>query len=186
LLDPNPQLWGTSSLGVPILGGDELLPDLVARGVDAFVVGVGAVGDNRPRQRLFDLGRGHGLQPLTVMHPAASCSRHAVVGAGCQLLPGAIVNAGATLGVNVLVNSGAIVEHDCEIGDHTHVATGARMASTVRVGVRAHIGAGATVRQGIVIGDEAIVGAGAVVVTDVARGQTVVGVPARPLTRRVL
>jgi sugar O-acyltransferase (sialic acid O-acetyltransferase NeuD family) len=183
MLDPDRQLRGTSSFGVPILGGDELLSDMASQGVDSFVVGVGGVGDNRPRQRLFELGVAHGLQPLTVIHPAAVCSTRTVIGAGCQLLPGSIVNAGAKLGVNVVVNSGAIVEHDCEIGDHAHVATGARMASTVRVGERVHIGAGATVRQRITIEADAVVGAGAVVVKDVASGLTVVGVPAHPLSR---
>jgi sugar O-acyltransferase (sialic acid O-acetyltransferase NeuD family) len=183
LLDPDRRLWGTTSFGVPILGGDELIPELASRGVGSFVVGVGGVGDNRPRQRLFDVAIAQRLQPLTVIHSAAVYSPRAVIGAGCQLLPGSIVNTGATLGVNVIVNCGAIVEHDCQIGDHAHVASGARMASAVRVGAGAHVGAGATIRQGIAIGAGAIVGAGAVVVKDVSPGQTVVGVPARPVAR---
>jgi UDP-perosamine 4-acetyltransferase len=66
-----------------------------------------------------------------------------------------------------------------------HVATGARLASTVSVGDGAHIGAGATVRQCIAIGAGATVGAGAVVVKDVAAGDVVAGVPAKPLLHTV-
>lgn len=181
ILDSDRSLWGTTCFGVPVAGGDDLLPELAANGVNSFVVGVGGVGDNRPRQRLFELGLARGLKPVTVRHPSAICSRWAAVGAGCQLLPGSIVNAGAELGENVIVNSGAIVEHDCRIGKHAHLATGSKLASSVRIGERAHIGAGATVRQCLAIGDDAVIGAGAVVVKDVDRSQTVAGVPARPL-----
>ena len=183
ILDPNRQLWGTDMLGVRVLGGDELLEQLARDGASCFTIGLGSVGDSQPRRRLFAFGRQFGLEPLTVVHPRATLSRWATIGAGSHLLPGAIVNAGADVGMNVIVNSGAIVEHDCRVGDHAHIATGARLASTVRVGEGAHVGAGATVRQGIAIGAEAVVGAGAVVVADVPAGQTVVGVPARVLVR---
>ena len=184
ILDPDRALWGTSQFGVPILGGDDRLADLVSQGVDCFVVGLGGTGNNRPRQRLFEFGLTHHLRPLTVIHPAAMCSSRATIGAGCQLLPGSIINAGAELRVNVIVNSGATVEHDCRLGNHVHVASGATLASTVRVGDRAHVGGGATIRQCIVIGEDAVIGAGAVVLKDVAAGQTVAGVPARPLARQ--
>lgn len=180
-LDRDRSLWGNRILGIPVTGSDDLIPEVVRQGVTHFVVGVGAVGDNEPRRRLFDLGRFHSLTALTVQHPSAVCSRWAKVGAGSVLFPLAIVNAGSIVGDNVIVNSGAIVEHDCEIGDHVHVATGARLTSATRVGTGAHIGAGATIRQGISIGEWAVVGAGAVVVADVPPRTTVVGVPARPL-----
>lgn len=181
LLDSDPSLWGKTVLGVPVLGGDELLPELARQGIRHFVVGLGGVGDNRPRRRLFELGLSHGLRPLTVRHPSAVCSPSARIGMGCVLNAGTIVNVGAVLGMNVILNTGAIVEHDCVIGDHAHIATGARLAGTVHVEACAHIGAGATVRQSRVIGEGAIVGAGAVVVNDIAPWTVVVGVPARPL-----
>ena len=183
VLDRDPALWGRVLLGVPILGGDELLPQLVQQRVTHFVVGVGGAGDNQPRRRLFELGMTSGLAPMSVRHPSAVCSSYATVGAGSVLYPNAVVNAGAVLGVNVIINTGAIVEHDCDIGDHAHVATGATLAGNVKVGRSAHIGAGATVRQGVLIGEAAIVGAGAVVVKDVESWTVVVGVPARLLKR---
>lgn len=184
VLDKDRSLWGKEVLGVRVLGGDELLPEQVRQGATHFVVGVGSVGDNGSRRRLFELGLTHGLMPVTVRHPSAICSQWAKVGEGSALFPGAIINAGAIIGVNVIVNSGSIVEHDCVVGDHVHVATGSRLCSTVCVGVGTHIGAGATVRQGIAIGEGAIVGAGSVVVKDVAPWAVVVGVPARILRLR--
>lgn len=175
--------WGQELMNIPILGGDDLLAEIRARGVNCFVVGVGGTGNNQPRQRLYDLGLANHLKPMTIVHPTAVCSRWAKVGAGSQLLPGSIINAGAVIGVNVIVNSGATVEHDCIVGNHVHIATGAILASTVQIGDGAHIGAGATVRQCLTIGESALVGAGAVVVKDVPAHMIVAGVPARPLRR---
>ena len=166
---------------MPVLGGDELLPQLIDQRATHFAVGLGGAGDNRPRQRLFELGLKYGLKPITVCHPAAILSPFATLGAGSVLLPAAVVNASAVLGDNVIVNTGGIVEHDCLVGDHVHVATGSRLCSAVRVGESAHIGAGAIVRQSIVIGEGAIVGAGAAVVKDVDPWTVVAGVPARVL-----
>jgi sugar O-acyltransferase (sialic acid O-acetyltransferase NeuD family) len=181
ILDPDRCRWGQTIWGIPILGGDDLLVEAVASGVNCFAVGLGGTGDNSPRGRLFKFALSYGLEPLTIIHPTAMVSRWAKVGDGSQLMPGSIVNAGAELGINVIINSGAIVEHDCLIGNHIHVSTGAKLSSAVRVGDGAHIGAGATVRQCIAVGENAIVGAGAVVVEDVSPGVVVAGVPARQL-----
>lgn len=181
ILDADASRWGGALDGIPILGGDDLLPQLRKQGVSSFVVGLGSVRDTNPRSRLFSLALEHGLEPLTLRHPTAICSTIVTLGPGCQLLPGSIVNVGASLGANVIVNTGAIVEHDCVLGDHVHVATGASLAGNVVVGAGAHIGIGAVVRQRISIGEAAVVGAGAVVVRDVPAATVVAGVPAEPL-----
>lgn len=181
VLDSDASRVGGLVYGVPVLGGDELLGELVGRGATHFVVGLGAAAGNEPRRRLFEVGLAVGLQPLLVRHPSAILSSRAKVGEGSQLLPASVVNAGAVLGRNVVVNTAAVVEHDCVIGDHVHVATGARLAGGVRVAEGALVGAGAIVRQGVSIGARAVVGAGAVVVKDVSAGVVVVGVPAKPV-----
>lgn len=183
LLDPQPELWGSNVLGVPVLADDRLLPTLRRQGIRHACIGVGSVGSTAARQRLYQTLQTYEFEPLQLLHPRAVVSPSAMLGAGVQILPAAVVHTAVTLGCNVLVNTGALVEHDCVIGDHVHIATGARLASTVHVGAGAHIGVGAVVRQCLHIGRNAVVGAGAVVVKDVPDGVTVVGVPARPLHR---
>jgi sugar O-acyltransferase (sialic acid O-acetyltransferase NeuD family) len=175
LLDP---AGGADVLGVPVLGGDELLDGLEA---EAFFVGAGSTRDTSLRRRLFDLGRAAGLAPLDAVHPAATLAASAQAGQGVTVMAGVTVNARARLGHNVVVNTGAIVEHDCVVEDHAYVASGAVLGGGVRVGEGAHVGLGASVNQGIAIGAGAVVGSGAVVVRDVEPGVVVVGVPARPL-----
>ncbi len=182
ILDNNRALWGQEVFGVKILGGDEELADLLET-VDCFAVGIGSVGNHYPRQRLFEFGCAHQLEPLSVVHPRSIISPQAEIAQGAQIFPGSIINAGAAIGKNTIINTGAIVEHDCLIAAHVHIATGARLAGAVSVGLGAHIGIGAAIRQGITIGESAIIGAGAVVVKDVPPGQVVIGVPARPFVK---
>lgn len=183
IVDRDAARHGSSVMGTPIVGGDDVLSDLVHRGVTHFVVGVGSVGDSTARRLLFERAVASGLQPFTLVHRAAWVSPSATLEAGATVLAGAIVGTAARLERNALINSGAIVEHDCRIGAHAHVATGARLAGGVDVGAGSHVGIGAVVREGVTIGCGAIVGAGAVVLEPVADGLTVVGVPARVVSR---
>lgn len=185
LLDSKASLWGATILGVPVIGGDDLLPSLRSEGITRAFVGVGGAGDTGPRRRLYLLLCELGFDVVSAVHPAAVVSRAASIGRGATLMAGSIVNAGATLGDNVIVNSGAIVEHDCAIADHVHIATGARLAGTVWVGECSHIGLGASVRESKHIGQNVIVGAGAAVVADVPDNVVVVGVPARVMSPRI-
>ncbi len=179
ILDADKRRWGKEIMGVPVLGGDDMLEKMKNEGVEYFVVGLGSTYDNKPRKKLYELGCSFDLRPLAVVHPAAICSKWASVAEGSQIFPGSVVNAGVKIGENVIVNSGAIIEHDCVLENHIHVASGACLSGNVHVRECAHVGAGAIVKQGVTIGEGAVIGAGAVVVRDVPKETTVIGVPAK-------
>ncbi len=181
ILDPKRELWNRRILGVPVLGDDSLLPQLLAEGVRSAFIGLGGVGNNRPRRQLYEKVIRLGFLVVSPIHPSAVIAASAEVGKGTAVLACAVINAAAQVGSNVIVNTGAIVEHDCIIGDHVHIATGARLASSVLVGDGSHIGAAACVRQCTRIGCNAVVGAGAVVISDVPDRVIVIGIPARIL-----
>ena len=159
-LDSDESRYGTSVLGIEVVGGDAMLETFARSGSRYFAVAVGGTRDNGPRAGLYERATSLGLAAMTIVHPQAVVSQAATVGAGTQILAGAIVNPGARLGCNVIVNTAAVVEHDCDVGDHAHVATGALLASTVTVGTGAHIGIGAVVRQSLTIGAGAVVARG--------------------------
>lgn len=181
LLDLDERRWGQSVLGVPVLGGEEKLPELHAQGIRHGFVGIGAVTDPRRRRRAYDQLRQAGFEVVSAIHPRAVLSASARVGQGAAILANAVVHTEAVLGINVLVNTGAIVEHDCVIGDHVHIAPGALLSGGVQVGEETLIGVGASVREGMRLGRQVIVGAGAGVVSHVVDGMIVVGLPARVL-----
>jgi UDP-perosamine 4-acetyltransferase len=185
VLDADPARRGGALFGVPIVGGDGEWPALVVRGIRRFVSAIGSTGDTSVRRRVFEQMVAQGGVGLTIRHPTAVVAPSAQLGAGCQILAGAIVNTGASIGRNVIVNTGAIVEHDCRIGDHVHLATGCRLAGGVTIGEGTHVGIGATVIQGIKIGRDAVIAAGAVVIRDVADRAIVGGVPAAELEGRL-
>jgi UDP-perosamine 4-acetyltransferase len=180
--DPAPELQGRLVLGLPVLGGDEALLRW-NRSQVVLANGIGGVGSLVLRIRVQQRVQSLGWTFVTVIHPAATLSPHATVGAGAQVLARAVLNPGADIGVGAIVNTAAVVEHDVVVGPFSHVAPGATLCGDVRIGAECHVGAGAVVLQGVTLGPRTIVGAGAVVIRDHEGGGTLVGVPARKVTR---
>jgi serine O-acetyltransferase len=98
------------------------------------------------------------------------------IGAGTELGYGGIgivIHKDARLGRDVLVSPGVV------IGGRSGLPGAPDIADRVK------IGAGAKVLGPIKIGEGAFIGANAVVIHDVAAGDVVVGIPARPIERRL-
>lgn len=163
--------------GLPLLGDDDWLTH--REGEFQLANGVGGVGDNTIRARVFEKFDTMGFAFPKLIHPRATVSTSAVIGDGVQIMRGAIIQACTTIGENVIVNTGAIVDHDCVLGNHSHIAPGVTLSGGVTLGDGSHVGTGATVIQNIAIGARAIIGAGAVVTANVPEDVTVIGVPAR-------
>ena len=161
----------------PVIGDDEALLQRLGE-FDGVIV---AIGDNVQRLEWTLKLAAHGGRLATVIHPAAFVSPRAHLGEGSVVLAGGIVGTCARLGCAVIVNTGASVDHDDLIGDGVHIAPGAHLAGQVTVGDRVWIGLGAVVREELSLGADVVVGAGAAVVKSVETGQTVLGVPARPI-----
>lgn len=176
LLDPAPS--APTLLGVPVLGSEEMLPELRRQGVEHGFVAIGA---NALRQRLGGRLAMEGFRQPAAIHPAAFVAPSARVEDGALVMARAVLGTESIAGTLSIVNTGAVVDHDCRLDEACHVAPGCALAGNVVVGARALVGIGSAVRPGIRIGDDAVIGAGSAVVRDVAPGARVAGVPARPL-----
>lgn len=166
---------GLRRLGVPVLGTDSALPDLLGAHASVLL----AVGANDARHRLMEAVVEAGATLVTAVSPRAVVSLSASIAPGALVMLGALVNALASIGQGAVVNTAAVVEHECVVGPAAHIAPAAVLAGNVHVGDGALVGVGARVLPGRRIGQWAVVGAGAAVIDDVADGATVVGVPAR-------
>ena len=137
------------------------------------------IGENEVRQRLFLELAESAKDPLTIVHPAATISQYALVGAGSFVAAMAILAPGCQIGQSCIINHGSVVDHESKIGAFVHVSPGATLAGCVTIGDGVLVGAGATVLPGVKIGNGAVVGAGAVVRENVPAGSVYAGVPAR-------
>ncbi|MGY8903028.1 MAG: NeuD/PglB/VioB family sugar acetyltransferase [Burkholderiales bacterium] len=138
-----------------------------------------AIGDNTARRAA---AAQVGMACLvSVIHPMASVSEHAHMGAGCFVAAQAVVAPNAALGIGVIVNHGAVVDHDVSVGDFSHIAPGAVLGGGVRIGSGVLVGAGASVLPGVAICADAVVGAGSVVCESLAQPGVYAGVPARKI-----
>jgi sugar O-acyltransferase (sialic acid O-acetyltransferase NeuD family) len=164
---------GLFVLGTQVLGGAEVLPELVGDGVSLAVNGVGGISRPQVRREVFDRLAWAGLTCPAMIHPTALVEPSATLEDGVQVLAHAYVGSAARVGFGSLLNTAAVVNHDCLVGRHVGISPGALLAGAVTLGDRCLVGMGATVNVGVVIGEGALVGNSAVVKADVGPGAIV-------------
>jgi sugar O-acyltransferase (sialic acid O-acetyltransferase NeuD family) len=167
ILDDNPALEGALVLGVPVLGGQEKLPELRSRGILLAANGVGGIINIDVRGRIFERLAAAGFAFPILRHPRATLEPSAQIFDGVQVFANAYIGSSAILRPRCMINTGAIVSHDCEIGMYAHIAPGAMLAGHVSVGDKALVGMGVTTAIGISIGAGARIGNGATLLADV-------------------
>ncbi len=166
--------WGTTILGIPVLGAISLL---AARGYSRAILGIGG---NQVRKSLSEQ---IDVEWETAVHPFAWVHPNVALGPGTVVCAGAVVQPGAQIGSHVIINTRSSVDHHARVGDYSHLAV-AHMAGGASVDEGVFMALGSSVLPKIHVGAWATVGAGAVVTKHVEPGVTVVGVPARPLERK--
>jgi maltose O-acetyltransferase len=91
--------------------------------------------------------------------------------------------------VQVAIGEGTQIGPAVQIysADHPHDPSqrrkGLELGRPVHIGRYVWIGGGAIILPGVTVGDDAVIGAGSVVTRDVEEGSTVVGSPARQISR---
>ena len=107
-------------------------------------------------------------------------------GKGNLVCAGNVITTDILIGSFNILNLSSTFGHDCVIEDYCVINPGCNISGGVKIRSGALIGSGATVLQNLTIGYGATVGAGSVVTQNVPDGQTVVGVPAKPLKKKWL
>lgn len=150
---------------------------------DALAIGIGS-----PEVRLkigAELGESFpDIEWPALMHPTAQFDR-----ATAKVGHGTILCAGVIGTVNLIFDPFVMVNLSCTIGHEARLGRGCVLNPTVNIsgGVvleeQVLVGTGAQILQYVHVGRGATIGAGAVVTKKVAQGETVVGIPAKPLNK---
>ena len=160
------------SLGYPIIGTDEDLPDLRKK-YDHALITVGQIKSAETRVRLFSILLNLNYKLPMIFSPRSHISRYSKIGDGTIIMHDVIVNANAEIGQNCIINNKVLIEHDAAVGDHSHIATGAIVNGGVTIGNESFIGSGAVIKQSISIGKGSVIGAGVVLKTDTESNQVI-------------
>lgn len=174
---------GNIVMGVPIVGCDEHLPELLVKGYNYAFVAIGSVGNPCLRIKLFNLLKKIGYNIPVIVDSSAVVSIHSEIRQGVFIGKRCIVNAGALIKEGAIINSGSIIEHDCQIGEFSHVASGAILGGGVIIGRNSHIGANTTIKQQIHVGSCTVIGMGSIVLKNVNDSTMAYGVPCREVKR---
>ena len=172
-----------SALGVPVVGTDDDLPDLLRDGWTHAFISVGSVGSTSLRRKLCQMVKDIGFTVPSIVDPSAQIAGGTEIGEGVFIGKLVVVNTGSKIGNCAIINTGAIVEHDCRVGEFSHISPGGILCGQVTIGPDSHIGAGSVVRQQISVGSGSVVGAGSVVVKDIPENVIAFGNPCKVVVR---
>jgi len=166
-----------------ILGDYKWIEDNL-REIDALAIGIGTPAVRKNVAAELE-ARFPQLEWPSLVHPTAQfdCSS-AEIGKGVILCAGVIGTVNLTIEPFCLVNLACTIGHEARIGRYGVLNPTVNISGGAQLGEEVLVGTGAQILQYVRVGDKATVGAGAVVTRDVAAGETVVGIPAKPLNRK--
>lgn len=179
-LDDDPAKEKVKFNGCPVLGK---LADAGKFKEHFFVFGIGSERNFLKRREILESCKIQAERFISIIHPTASVSRFAKIGAGTVLFQNATITSNAVLGDFVQILPNVVISHDVEIGDYTCITGGVALSGKVKVGADCYLGTNSCVRGGVAIGRGSLIGMGSVVLKDVPEYSVMVGNPARFLKK---
>ena len=148
-----------------------------------------AIANSRVREKIAYRLEAEGIHLWSIYADNIVLMDQADRAMGAALSPFVSITSNIKIGKCFHANLYSYVEHDCVIGDFVTFAPGVKCNGNIHIQDHAYIGAGAMIKQGtpdqpLIIGAGAVVGMGAVVTKSVPAYATVVGNPARIVTKK--
>jgi len=180
-IDDNPELKGRVISGYPVIGDSNMASSSLLQEC-CFVC---AIGDSLVREKIVEKLKeiNSSIKFATLIHPSSIVGNRTTIGVGTIIAANVTLTVDVTVGEQVLINYGCTIGHDCFIDCYATILPGSNLSGNVVVSRTATIGSAGVILPGKKVGVGAFVGAGAVVTKDVANGSTVVGVPAKLISK---
>ena len=157
ILDPNSR--EDNVLGYKILGGDNLIPELINKNT-FFLIPVGQIKSWSVRKKIAKILTDNNARLATVISSLAYVSKHANIEEGTVIMKHAVINANSKIGKNCIINTKSNIEHGVSIGDFCHISTCAVVNGDSTVGQESFIGSNSTISNNITIPQNSVISAG--------------------------
>lgn len=120
---------------------------------------------------------------LTFIHPTAYIAKSAQLGYANIILANCAINSNVVLGNFNTMNTNSLIGHDTVLGNNNFIAAHTCIGSGLIIGNGNFTGLNCSIRNFVQIGDYNLIGMASNVVKDVANHTTLVGNPAKPLSK---
>ena len=190
VIDSHARIGDGTSVGAgAYIADDVIIGDDCIIGANAVILAGTRVGDNTsigPSTTVGYTGFGYVReddgQPLLIPHSGGVViGSHVEIGANTCIDRGTLDD--TVIDDHVKIDNLVHIAHNCHIGNGAFVIATAILCGGVRIGERAWIAPNVSIREQLTIGADAVVGLASTVVKNVPDGATVVGSPAREITR---
>jgi sugar O-acyltransferase (sialic acid O-acetyltransferase NeuD family) len=172
------------TLGYPVLGSEEDLPQLITQySITGVLI---AIGDNFIRSEVARqiTNSFPGLEFITTIHPSACIARDVSIGRGSVIMAGVSVNPCCAIGDFCILNTQSSLDHDSILDDYSSLAPYSVTGGNCRIGAYSAIGIGAVLINGIEIAAHTLVGAGSTVLQSIGSYAVAYGTPAKIIRSR--
>lgn len=176
-LDSDPSVLDGKESSLPILGSPEsytIEPD------DCFVC---AIGNPTMRLKYARMIEDRGGSFINIIDSTSVVNEGVKLGTGIIVQNHCIISSDTSIGNHVIVQSFTAIGHDASIREGAHISAYVFLGGSAVVESCAQIWTRSSILPEVVIHEGATVGAHAMCNKNVPAGKTVVGVPAKPLTR---
>lgn len=140
-----------------------------------------AIGDNKKRKLVLENLMSMKSSIVTIIHPNTSLGMNVLIGDGCFVASGVVINPFTNIGEGCILNTSCSIDHDNSIGKYAHIAPGVRLAGFVNIGENCFLGIGSVVINNIEICDDCIIGANSLVIKSIIKTGIYKGSPIKNL-----
>ena len=178
--DDSPKNEGREIDGIPILNTSDLIDFSLKKNINNAIC---AIGDNKVRSQKYQFLKKEGFNMLSIVHPKSLIDTKVEYGNNVIIEMGTAIHTCSIIGNNVFLGGDALIGHHNKIGNHVLIGGNVSFGGSVITEDYVSIGVGASIKPGVKLGRGSVIGVGAAVINDVLPGTTVVGVPAKPISK---